>query len=152
MDNALYRVKGITLLLTLLIAPITTLTAKANPAITGNTAAYNSTLKTMETKSEQDELLKTTKATATQKATSPEVMIIDPATRAQDFKEAFNYLSLYKAGSPVYFELENNEKLYSVLDLSLMKGGTLVIFKINTTQGIKYRVVKTETIAAIGND
>jgi hypothetical protein len=126
--------------------------AKANPAIVGNTAAYTSTLKTMEAKSEQDELLKTTKAGTAQKAYSPEVMIIDPATRAQDFKEAFNYLSLYKAGSPVYFELENNEKLYSVLDFSLMKGGTLVIFKINTTQGIKYRVVKTEAIASIGND
>lgn len=146
------RVKNLSLVLALLIIPTITEAAKANPAIVGNTSAYNSTLKTMEAKSEQDELLKTTKATAVQKATSPEVMIIDPSTRAQDFKEAFNYLSLYKAGSPVYFELENNEKLYSVLDLSLMKGGTLVIFKINTTQGIKYRVVKTETIAGIGND
>ncbi len=148
----MYRTKNLSLILALLIIPIITEAAKANPAIVGSTSAYNSTLKTMEAKSEQDELLKTTKATATQKAISPEVMIIDPSTRAQDFKEAFNYLSLYKAGSPVYFELENNEKLYSVLDLSLMKGGTLVIFKINTTQGIKYRVVKTETIAGIGTD
>ena len=120
--------------------------------IKAGNAPYNQALKTMEAKAEQKQLLQSTQAATSQKLTSPEVMIIDPSVRAQDFKEAFTYLMQYKAGAPLFFELQDKEKLYNVLELFLMKGGTLVIFKINTTQGLKYRVVKTEDIVSIGND
>ena len=106
----------------------------------------------MEAQAEQKQILQTAQAGAAEKTQGPEIMMIDPLTRAQDFKEAFTYLSLYKTGSLIYFELASHEKLYNILDLSLMKGGTLVIFKLNTTQGVKYRVVKTEMISSIGND
>jgi hypothetical protein len=121
--------------------------------IKASNAPYNQALKTMEAKAEQKQIMKQTQEAATsQKVGSSDVMIIEPSVRAQDFKEAFTYLTEYKAGSPLYFELQDKEKLYNVLDLSLMKGGTIVIFKINTTQGLKYRVVKTEDIVSMGND
>lgn len=145
--------------LTLIAMTISIYPLAASPdtsSIKANNAPYNQALKTMEAKAETKQILKQTKekeaATSSQKISSPEVMIIDPAVRAQDFKEAFSYLSEYKAGSPLFFELQDKEKLYNVLDLSLMKGGTIVIFRMNTTQGLKYRVVKTEDIVSIGND
>lgn len=126
--------------------------AEAGPVnIKASNAPYNQALKTMEAKAEQHQLSAQT-AAAAQKLGSPEVMMIDPSIRAQDFKEAFTYLSQYKGGAPLFFELQDQEKLYNVLDLSLMKGGTLVIFKINTTQGLKYRVVKIEDVRSIGVD
>lgn len=113
---------------------------------------YNQALKTMEAKAEQKQLTQSQQAAMSQKLSSPEVMIIDPSIRAQDFKEAFTYLMQYKAGSPLFFELQDKEKLYNVLDVSLMKGGSIMIFKMNTTQGLKYRVVKIEDVVSIGND
>jgi hypothetical protein len=121
--------------------------------IKAGNAPYNQALKTMESKAEDKQIMKQTQQAASSfKSAGSEVMIVEPSVRAQDFKEAFHYLSEYKAGSPLFFELQDKEKLYNVLDLSLMKGGTLVIFKINTTQGLKYRVVKTEDIVSLGND
>lgn len=113
-------------------------------------APYNQQLKTMETQAAQKQL--TQQAAMAPRVSSPEVMIIDPSVRAQDFKEAFSYLMQYKAGAPIFFELQDKEKLYNVLDISLMKGGTVMIFRINTTQGLKYRVVKIEDVASIGSD
>jgi len=115
-------------------------------------APYNQALKTMEMKAEQKQMTAQTGAAMSQKLSSPEVIMIDPSTRAQDFKEAFTYLLQYKGGSPLFFELQDHEKLYNVLDLSLMKGGTMIIFKINTSQGLKYRVVNIEDIRSIGVD
>lgn len=116
-------------------------------------APYDNALKTMQAKKEQELALKQQGAVASsiEKGTSS-VMMIEPQTRAQDFKEAFTYLSQYKAGSPLYFELESKEKLYGVTDISMMKGGSLVIFKMNTTSGAKFRVIKTENIISIGTD
>lgn len=143
------------LLLSLIATSVSLYVLAANDAnsIKASNTPYNQALKTMTTKAEEKQLMsKPEQAASSQKISNPEVMIIDPAIRAQDFKEAFHYLSEYKAGSPLFFELQDKEKLYNVLELSLMKGGTLVIFKMNTTQGLKYRVVKTEDIISIGND
>lgn len=117
-------------------------------------APYNEALKTMQTKAEQQMLTKTQTASTAQgqEKTTASVMIVDPLVRASDFKEAFGYLSQYKAGTPLYFELDNKEKMYGVADLSIMKGGSLVIFKMNSTTGQKYRVIKTENIVSIGTD
>ena len=129
-------------------------TAADNSSIKAANAPYNQNLTTMEAKAEQKQVMQQggKQAVSSQKMPSPEVMIIDPSIRAQDFKEAFNYLSEYKAGAPLFFELQDKEKLYNVLDFSLMKGGTLVIFKLNTIQGLRYRVVKIEDLISIGND
>lgn len=83
---------------------------------------------------------------------SSEVMIIDPLTRAADFKEAYQFLKTQKAGTTVSFQLTNDEVLTHVLSFEVMKGGSLVIFKLNTNHGIKYKVVKIENIDSISID
>ena len=116
-------------------------------------APYNEALKTLQTKKEQENIQKMQGAASThEKGSSPSVMIIDPQTRATDFKEAFSYMATNKAGSLIYIELENQEKVYGVFDLTIMKGGSLVILKMNTTLGQKYRVIKTENLVSIGTD
>lgn len=117
-------------------------------------APYNQALQKMETKAEDKQLMKTQAAAASsaKQAGESSVVIVDPLTRATDFKEAFTYLNQYKAGSSIFFELQNKERLYNIVDLAVMKGGSLVIFKMNTTQGQKVKVVKTEDINSLGTD
>jgi len=117
-------------------------------------APYNQALQKMETKAEDKQLMKTQAAAASsaKQAGESSVVIVDPLIRATDFKEAFTYLNQYKTGSSIFFELQNKERLYNIVDLAVMKGGSLVIFKMNTTQGQKVKVVKTEDINSLGID
>ncbi len=136
------------------IAPLYTFSAQNQGlSIKAENAPYNQMLQKMETKKEDTLALKSQTAAVGAKALGEtSVVIVDPLVRAQDFKEAFNYLNQYKAGSPIFFALQNGEKLYNVLDLSVMKGGSIVIFKMNSIQGQKIKVVKTEDIVSLGID
>lgn len=138
----------------LIIAPFIGFSAQnQGMSIKAENAPFNQMLQKMETKKE-NQLAMTSQAAAAGVKTSGEnsVVIVDPLVRAADFKEAFNYLSQYKAGSPIFFALQNGEKLYNIIDLSVMKGGSIVIFKMNSTQGQKIKVVKTEDILSLGID
>jgi hypothetical protein len=121
-------------------------------AIKAENAPYNQALKTMQAKAEQQELMKTQMPQAAAKQQEGAVVIVDPVTRAQDFKEAFTFLSTHKAGSMISFEMQSGEKLTNILDVSVMKGGSLLIFKINSTQGLKYKVAKIEDIKSLGTE
>jgi hypothetical protein len=116
------------------------------------TAPYNQMLQKMETKAENTQLKKAQAAALGASSKDTSVVIVDPVTRAADFKEAYTFLTQYKAGAPIYFELQNGEKLYNVIEISVMKGGSLMIFKTNSTQGQKFKVVKTEDIVSLGSD
>ncbi|PCI92368.1 hypothetical protein COB11_07555 [Candidatus Aerophobetes bacterium] len=120
---------------------------------TAASSVYNKQLNKMEAKPERKELMSTEKTAAAQKAhESSEIMIIEPLARAQDFAEAYKYLNFHKSSAPVMFKLRNHKVLKNVLDIEIMKGGTLVIFTLNTTKGIKYEVVNIEDIKSMGND
>lgn len=80
---------------------------------------------------------------------SSDVMIIDPSTRAKDFLEAFHYLRKQKAGSQIVFDLKDGHKISGVTDMKVMDGGSLIIFQLATTQGIKFKVVRIEDLTAI---
>lgn len=114
-------------------------------------ALYSKQVKSMQDKAMQEELKKQQAVTA-KAPQNQEVMIIEPLARAQDLLEAFTYLRSKKPSSPVVFHLASGKIVTSVMDVSVMKGGSLVIFTTNTTQGIKYEVVKTEDIATIGHE
>jgi len=81
-----------------------------------------------------------------------EVMLINPQDRAQDFKQAYDFLKDQKAASRVNFMLKDGQMLSKVIDINVMKGGSLLIFQINTTQGIRYQVVKVEDIESVGHE
>lgn len=136
------------------VGPIYSFSAQTQGvSIKAENAPFNQMLQKMETKKEDQLAMNSQAAAAGAKASGEtSVVIVDPLVRAADFKEAFSYLSQYKAGSPIFFALQNGEKLYNIIDLSVMKGGSLVIFKMNSTQGQKIKVVKTEDIVSLGID
>ncbi|NBO24328.1 MAG: hypothetical protein EBU93_03715 [Chlamydiae bacterium] len=82
-------------------------------------------------------------------ANGPEVMMIPPQLRAQDFKEAFDYLKKIQTQSKITFTLKDNTKLSQILDVSILPGGTMMNFKINTTQGVQYQIIRIEDIKTI---
>ncbi|NGX37761.1 MAG: hypothetical protein K1000chlam2_00923 [Chlamydiae bacterium] len=80
---------------------------------------------------------------------SRSVMIIDPKERANDYMKAFEMLRQEKSTSKVFFDLSDGSKISSVIDMKLMPGGSLVIFRYSTPHGIKYQVVEIEDILGI---
>jgi hypothetical protein len=82
-------------------------------------------------------------------AGAKEMMIIPPHARSQDFKEAFDLLKQIHSADKVNFFLKDNSKLSGILDITVLPGGTMLNFKMNTTQGIKYRIIRVEDISSV---
>jgi len=74
------------------------------------------------------------------------IMLIDPKTRASDFVQAYALVMKEKAGAKVIFKLMNGSELSNIMELTLMPGGSLILFKQSTTQGILYTFEKIENI------
>lgn len=80
-----------------------------------------------------------------------EVMIINPEMRAKDIQESFDYLKKMTPASKLAVKLVNGTLISEILDMQLMKGGTMIIFRTNSIQGQKFQVVKIEDIDTITN-
>lgn len=80
-----------------------------------------------------------------------EVMIINPETRAKDLQDAFQYLKTMSPASKLAVKLMNGSIISEILDMKLMTGGTMIIFRTNSLQGQKFQVVKIEDIDTITN-
>lgn len=76
-------------------------------------------------------------------------MIIDPKSRADDYKKAFQLLKAEKSTSKVYFQLADGTQISNVIEMELMPSNTLVLFRYTTPQGIKFHVVEIEDILGI---
>ncbi|MBS0653588.1 MAG: hypothetical protein JSR39_08730 [Verrucomicrobia bacterium] len=76
-------------------------------------------------------------------------LVIDPKMRAQDFKEAFETLRKEKTTGKVFFQLMNGSTVSNIIDMTLMSNSTLILFRFNSTQGIRFQLVKVEEIASI---
>jgi hypothetical protein len=76
-------------------------------------------------------------------------MLIDPKQRANDYKQAFEMLSQEKSIGKVYFHLSDGTKLSNIIDMKILPGNTLVIFRFSTPQGIRLHVVEIEDIQGI---
>ena len=83
------------------------------------------------------------------RASQSEVMIIAPETRAKDLQEAFEFLKKMSPASKLAVKLINGNTIFEILDMVLMQGGTMIIFRINSIQGQKFQVVKIEDIDTI---
>jgi len=75
-----------------------------------------------------------------------EVMIINPESRAKDIQSAFKYLKQMSPATKIGVKLTNGSIITDILNMDVMPGGTMIIFRINTMKGEKYRVVKIEKI------
>ncbi len=106
----------------------------------------------MESKAEDKLMMKSTTSAAVTSSKEAAVIMIEAQTRATDIKEAFTTLSQYKGSPSIYMTLSNNEKITNITELSLTKGGSIIIVKMNTTQGQKYKVIKVEDINSLDTD
>ena len=77
-------------------------------------------------------------------------MIIPPSLRALDFQQAFEILRKEKSTNKVYFQLSDGSTISNIIDMTLMTNSTLILFRYNSTQGIRFQIVKLEDIINIG--
>jgi hypothetical protein len=76
-------------------------------------------------------------------------MMISPSSRAMDFQQAFEQLRKEKTAGKVYFQLSDGSTISNVIDMTLMPNSTLIIFRYNSNQGVRFQVVKVEDILYI---
>lgn len=76
-------------------------------------------------------------------------MIIEPQARALDYQQAFEQLRKEKTSGKVYFQLTNGNTICNIIDMTLMPNSTMILFRFNTTQGIKLQTVKVEEIVSL---
>jgi hypothetical protein len=76
-------------------------------------------------------------------------MMIDAATRAADYKAAFDMLKKDKITNKISFHLTTGEVLSNINDITLAENSSLLIIKFHTVQGNKYQVVPVENIASL---
>jgi hypothetical protein len=76
-------------------------------------------------------------------------MMIDAATRAADYKAAFDMLKKDKITNKISFHLTTGEVLSNISDITLAENSSLLIIKFHTVQGNKYQVVPVENIASL---
>jgi hypothetical protein len=88
-------------------------------------------------------------AAAVAGGSSQEVMLITPLDRANDILQAYNYLKQNSIASSVSVMMKDKSMFSNILDVQIMKNGTLIIFKLSTLQGERYRLVKTEDIDSL---
>jgi len=76
-------------------------------------------------------------------------MIIDPKQRAQDFQQAYDMLKKEKTAGKVYFQFSDGSSIGNIIDMTTMANGTIVLFRYNSSQGIKFQIVKIEDILTL---
>ncbi|NGX40166.1 MAG: hypothetical protein KR126chlam1_01511 [Chlamydiae bacterium] len=77
------------------------------------------------------------------------VMIIDPKDRAADYMKAFQLLKTEKSTAKVYFTIAGGVEISNVIEMTAMPGGTMVLFRYSTPQGVKFQAVEIEDILGI---
>ena len=76
-------------------------------------------------------------------------MMINPSSRAKDYKSAYDYLKKKQSSNKIYFYLKDGSILSNIAEIVLMEDSSLLIFKMSTTQGIQYKIVMVEDIKSM---
>ena len=103
-------------------------------------------LSAAESKSFEDKM---SAAVAPKKTGANDIMIINPDNRAKDFKAAFDILQQEVQGSKIVFTLTDKSTISDIMEIQVLPGGTMLSFMLNTTKGIKYKIVPIEQIKSI---
>ncbi len=78
-----------------------------------------------------------------------ELMVIQPDMRAKDLKGAFDYFKKNKLPGDIVFTLYNGKKFTNILEITDLPGGTMLVFKLNTTQGTQYHIAGVEEVQSV---
>jgi len=68
---------------------------------------------------------------------------------AQDFQQAYDMLKKEKTAGKVYFQFSDGSSIGNIIDMTTMANGTIVLFRYNSSQGIKFQIVKIEDILTL---
>ncbi|MBS3905239.1 MAG: hypothetical protein KGZ39_07930 [Simkania sp.] len=82
-------------------------------------------------------------------AQSPQALTqysIAAKARAQDYLQAFDILRKEKTSGKVQFLLKDGSTVTNIIDIHLMEQGSLLVFRFNSAQGIRFRIVALEDI------
>lgn len=77
-------------------------------------------------------------------------LLIEPASRASDYQQAFEALRKEKPAHKVCITLQNGTIFSHIIEMQKMANSTLFLLRYNTPQGIKLQVVELESISNIG--
>jgi hypothetical protein len=77
-------------------------------------------------------------------------LLIDPASRAMDYQQAFEALRKEKPAYTLAVTLQNGTIFSHILEMQRMANNTLFLLRYNSPQGIKVQVVELESIVHIG--
>lgn len=80
---------------------------------------------------------------------STEMMIISPEGRAKDIKAAFDFLKKNAPTTKPSIKMINGSTLTGIIEIDIMPGGTVLIFKVASLKGIQYRIENIEKIDSI---
>ena len=82
-------------------------------------------------------------------AQEKKTMLIDPKSRALDYQQAFELLRKEKTANKVIFLLTDGSSISNIIDMKIMNNGSILLFRFETPQGIKYQAVEIEGIVAL---
>jgi len=77
------------------------------------------------------------------------VMMVDPKARALDYKEAFDLLRKEKPANKIVFLLSDGSTISNIIDIKIMGNGSLLLFRHETPQGIKFQSIGIEEIVSL---
>lgn len=78
-----------------------------------------------------------------------EIMIISPELRAKDLQAAIKFLNQHVPTSKPNITLSDGSKITSIMDVDVMPGGTILIFKVTSLKGLRYKVVNIEEVQSL---
>jgi len=82
---------------------------------------------------------------------SKATLALDTKSRALDYQQAFELLRKEKPANKVYFQLSDGSKISQIIDMKIMGHGSLILFRFESPQGIKFQTVQVEDIVALKN-
>ncbi len=93
-------------------------------------------------------MAKTQKADNKSKGVS-EIMVISPELRAKDLQAAIKFLNQHVPTSKPNITLRDGSKITSIMDVDVMPGGTILIFKVTSLKGLRYKVINIEEVQSL---
>lgn len=80
---------------------------------------------------------------------SGEMMIISPEARAKDIQAAIKFFQQKVPTDKPMVKLKNGATISGIIEVDVMPGGTLLIFKITSLKGLKHQIENIENIDTV---
>ena len=76
-------------------------------------------------------------------------LMINPKSRALDYKQAYDVLRREKTSQRVFFQLAGGGTISNIIDVIIMDNGSIMVFRFNSQQGVKLQAVPVEDVLGV---